>query len=271
MSEPILSIEDLRILDPSGHALVDGVSIRLYDSEFVGIVGESGSGKSLTALALLNAVPEGLQVNYKEYVLFGKDFTSLSDEERRAVIGKNLGYVAQNTVAFLHPFLKIKRQIGDGYRYHLKKTQHESEQKAAQLLEQVGITDSKRILNSYPFELSGGMKQRVQIAGALMTDPDIIIADEPTTALDTIHQRQVMNLFARLNEELKIPILFISHDLNIIKKYCQRVYVMHEGKMVESGPVKKIFTNPEHPYTKKLVDSTLFLNGSGNYQEREET
>lgn len=270
MSEPLLSLQGLQIRDQSGNHLVDGVSIELYDSEFVGIVGESGSGKSLTALALLNAVPEGLSVEYEKLQMFQQDFGTLSERERRALIGKKIGYVAQNTVAFLHPFLKIKQQIGDGYRYHLKKTRRESEQKGARLLEKVGILDSERILNSYPFELSGGMKQRVQIASALMTDPEIIIADEPTTALDTIHQRQVMNLFSELNLGMRIPILFISHDLHIIKKHCQRVYVMHEGKIVESGPVEKIFANPEHPYTKKLVDSTLFLQESGIHEEREE-
>ena len=269
MREPLLSLQGLRINDPSGNTLVDGVSIELFDREFVGIVGESGSGKSLTALALLHAVPEGLTVEYETLHMFNQEVGKMSDQKRRTVIGKKVGYVAQNTVAFLHPFIKIKKQIGDGYRYHFKKSRRDSDKKATRILELVGIDDPERILNSYPFELSGGMKQRVQIASALMTDPEIIIADEPTTALDTIHQRQVMNLFAELNQNLGIPILFISHDLHIIKKYCQRLYVMHEGKIVESGPVEKVFAHPEHPYTKKLVASTLFLDEA--HREREES
>lgn len=266
MSGKLLSIKGLRIHDRAGNRLVDGVSLELYDDEFVGIVGESGSGKSLTARALLHAVPSGLTVHYEEYEVFNQQIASLADQKKRELIGKKIGFVPQNTIAFLHPFLKVKQQIGDGYQYHFKKGKHESLKKAKELLKKVGIQDPERVLNAYPFELSGGMKQRVQIASALMTDPELIIADEPTTALDTVHQRQVMNLFSDLNQKEQIPILFISHDLHIIRKYCQRVYVMHNGKIVESGPTEKVFTHPEHEYTKTLIASTLFLTETGTVQ-----
>ncbi|GIO35979.1 hypothetical protein J41TS12_08400 [Paenibacillus antibioticophila] len=259
MTSRLMEIKGLTIKDQSGTVLVDNVSVGLNDKEFVGIVGESGSGKSLTTQALLNVLPKSLQAEYEQLTLMDRSVEGMDAAQIRALVGREIGFVPQNTVSFLHPLIKIKHQIGDAYMHHMKKSREAAYDKACRLLSKVGIKDPDRVMNSYPFQISGGMKQRVNIALALMTDPKVIIADEPTTALDTVIQRQVMDLFDTMNRQEGVPILFISHDLNIIRKYCSRVYVMYKGKLVESGSTELVFSRPEHPYTRQLLDSTMTI------------
>lgn len=252
--EKLICNRNLTVKDKFYNILVRDVSIDVYKGEFIGIVGESGSGKSLTVKSILGLLPQELKVEVEYDEVLGYSINKLSEKQKRKLIGEEIGYVPQNTTEFLHPLIKIKNQICDGYRIHKNKSKKEALERAEMLLSKAGIKDTKRVLNSYPVQLSGGMKQRVNIAMALMTDPKIIVADEPTTALDTVTQKQIMELFYKLNKD-GVTILFISHDLKIIKKFCNRIYVMYNGNVVESGETSSLFRNPSQKYTKKLFDS----------------
>lgn len=233
--------------------LVNKTSLIIEKGEIFGLVGESGSGKTLTAKAIIDLLPEGLTYSADEIITAGKNMLTASPEEKKEHIGKNIGYIPQNTVFYLHPMIKIKNQIGDGYIYHMHKSKKEALEKAETLLRKVGFENPKTVLNYYPWQLSGGMRQRCNIAMALMNDPKLIIADEPSTALDSTVQKQVMELFKTINEELKISILLISHDLGLIKHYSHSLAVMYAGQIVESGYSKTVFSNPKHPYTQLLI------------------
>lgn len=233
--------------------LVRNVSLTIDDGEIFGLVGESGSGKTLTAKSMINLLPTDLSFTADEIYTANKDLLKMSSDERRAHIGKNVGYIPQNTVFYLHPMIKIKNQIGDGYIYHMKKSKKEALEKASMLLAKMGFDNPRNILNLYPWQLSGGMRQRVNIAMALINDPDFIIADEPTTALDTTVQRQVMEQFKAINKEMGIAVLLISHDLGLIKNYSHSLAVMYSGQIVERGKTIDVFNNPKHPYTQLLI------------------
>ena len=189
-------------INAGDNILVNKTSIVIEEGEIFGLVGESGSGKTLTAKAIINLLPKGLSYSADEIITAGKIMLTASAEEKKEHIGKNIGYIPQNTVFYLHPMIKIKNQIGDGYIYHMHKTMKEALEKAGSLLYKVGFKYPKIVLNYYPWQLSGGMRQRCNIAMALMNDPKLIIADEPTTALDSTVQRQVMDLFRTINDEL---------------------------------------------------------------------
>jgi oligopeptide/dipeptide ABC transporter ATP-binding protein len=235
------------------YTLVNKTSLIIEEGEIFGLVGESGSGKTLTAKAIIDLLPEGLTYTADEIITAGKNMLTASDEEKREHMGKNIGYIPQNTVFYLHPMIKIKNQIGDGYIHHMHKTKSEALEKAETLLSKVGFKSPKTVLNYYPWQLSGGMRQRCNIAMALMNDPKLIIADEPTTALDTTVQRQVMELLKTINEEMKLSILLISHDLGLVKHYSHSLGVMYAGQIVESGYTNTIFNNPKHPYTQLMI------------------
>lgn len=249
----ILELKNLTISTPEGNLLVDDISLHLAPGEILGIVGESGSGKTLTAKTLVNALPRGLNMHYADYRLLGKDIQKLTEAERINLIGKKIGFIPQNTGDFLHPLLKIKNQIIDAYCFHLKAKKKEALLRAKELLLSVGFDSPERILNSFPWELSGGMKQRVNIAMAMMLEPDLLIADEPTTALDCVIQKQVISLLEKINQETKVGIIFISHDLRLIKYFAKRILVMNEGKIVEEGQTEEIFNQPKDKYTKNLL------------------
>jgi ABC-type dipeptide/oligopeptide/nickel transport system ATPase component len=253
MMEKLLQLEKVSIDDGLGRALIKNASLTIFQGEFIGIVGESGSGKTLTVKSALDLLPDHLVITSGVRQLLGKELNGLSSKDKRRLIGAGIGFVPQNTVVFLHPMIKIKHQMIDAYLYHIDNDKKQALKKASDLLEKVGIKEPKRVLNAYPKQLSGGMQQRVNIAMALMTDPKLIVADEPTTALDTVVQRQVMELFNQLNQSEGVSILFISHDLKIVKQFCQRMYVMYQGEIVESGETHEIFTNPKHSYTQKLL------------------
>ena len=235
------------------NTLVNNASLIIEEGEIFGLVGESGSGKTLTAKAIINLLPKGLSYSADKIITAGKNMLTASTEEKSEHIGKNIGYIPQNTVFYLHPMIKIKNQIGDGYIYHMHRSKKEALEKAEVLLKKVGFENPKTVLNYYPWQLSGGMRQRCNIAMALMNDPKLIIADEPSTALDSTVQRQVMELFRTINKELKISMLLISHDLGLIKHYSHSIAVMYAGQIVESGYSKTVFSNPKHPYTQLLI------------------
>lgn len=233
--------------------LVNKTSLIIKEGEIFGLVGESGSGKTITAKAIINLLPKGLNYTADKIITSGNNMLKASEEEKREHIGKNIGYIPQNTVFYLHPMIKIKNQIGDGYIHHMHKTKKEALEKSEVLLNKVGFKNPKTVLNYYPWQLSGGMRQRCNIAMALMNDPKLIIADEPTTALDSTIQRQVMELFRTINEEMKLSILLITHDLGLVKHYSHSLGVMYAGQIVESGYTNAIFSNPKHPYTQLLI------------------
>lgn len=235
------------------NTLVKNTSLIINEGEIFGLVGESGSGKTITAKAIINLLPKGLSYTADEIITAGKNMLTASAKEKKEHIGKNIGYIPQNTVFYLHPMIKIKNQIGDGYIHHMNKTKKEALEKAEALLYKVGFKYPKIVLNYYPWQLSGGMRQRCNIAMALMNDPKLIIADEPTTALDSTVQRQVMELFRKINEEMKLSILLISHDLGLVKHYSHSLAVMYAGQIVESGYTNAVFSNPKHPYTQLLI------------------
>jgi len=235
------------------NTLVSNASLTVGNGEIFGLVGESGSGKTLTAKAIINLLPENLNYTADEINTAGKNMLHVSNKEKKEHIGKNIGYIPQNTVFYLHPMIKIKNQIADGYIYHMQKSKKEALEKAVGLLSKVGFDNPKAVLNYYPWQLSGGMRQRINIAMALMNDPKLIIADEPTTALDSTVQKQVMELFKVINKELGISILLISHDLGLVKHYSHSLAVMYSGQIVESGLTKEVFNSPNHPYTQLLI------------------
>ena len=235
------------------NTLVKNTSLIINEGEIFVLVGESGSGKTITAKAIINLLPKGLSYSADEIITAGKNMLTASAKEKKEHIGKNIGYIPQNTVFYLHPMIKIKNQIGDGYIHHMNKTKKEALEKAEALLYKVGFKYPKIVLNYYPWQLSGGMRQRCNIAMALMNDPKLIIADEPTTALDSTVQRQVMELFRKINEEMKLSILLISHDLGLVKHYSHSLAVMYAGQIVESGYTNAVFSNPKHPYTQLLI------------------
>lgn len=249
----IVKIKNLTIKDNKDNILVSNVSLNIEKGEIFGLVGESGSGKTLTAKSIINLLPDNLVYNADIIETVGMNMSDISARDKRELIGKNIGFIPQNTIYFLHPMIKIKNQIADGYIEHMKKGKKEALDKAIMLLGKVGFDEPRAILNYYPWQLSGGMRQRVNIAMALMNDPKLIIADEPTTALDSTIQRQVADLFKTINEELGISILLISHDLALVKHYSKRIAVMYAGQIVESGLADDIFDSPKHPYTQSLM------------------
>ncbi|UUX33604.1 ABC transporter ATP-binding protein [Fundicoccus culcitae] len=259
-----IEINQLNISDTNGKPILKDVSFSIPKGASVGIVGESGSGKSITMKFLLGQLPPTLNASYQGLNLLGSDPYQLSDQERRQLIGRNVGYIPQNTVEYLHPLIKIQTQLIDGYLTHKLGTKAEAIQKAIQLLEYVEITDPQRVLQALPQELSGGMRQRVNIALAMMCDPELIIADEPTTALDAEVQYQVMQLLKQLHEETQNTMVIISHDMSLIKAYCDYVIVIYNGVIQEIGATQEIFIRPQAEYTQALLSVILRLDQDPN-------
>ncbi len=260
-SESIVEVKNLTITDSAtDRVIASNISFELKKGEILGFVGESGSGKTLSMKTVVNLLPSNLVAKSDKFIVLGNDYNEISENAKKALIGKNIGLVPQNTVFYLHPMFKIKNQIADGYMLYNKKKKSEGIERAKEKLRIVGFKDPDRILESYPWQLSGGMRQRVNIALALMNDPQIIIADEPTTALDSTLQAQVLDLFKSINEKTGVSIVIISHDLGVIRKYCHRIAVMYAGQILESAPADEIFENARHPYTKALIGVIPSLN-----------
>jgi peptide/nickel transport system ATP-binding protein len=249
---PLLAIEDLR-LTIAGNAVVDGVSLTVGESEVLALVGESGCGKSLTALSIPRLLPAAARVTGGRVTLDGTDLRGLSASDLRALRGDALAMIFQEPVASLNPLLRVGEQVAETLRLHRGLSRADAWDQAVAMLGRVGITDPPRRARQFPFELSGGMCQRVMIAAALIGRPRLLIADEPTTALDVTIQAQILALLRRLRAEVGTAILLITHDMGVVADMADRVAVMYGGRVVESGPVEAIFDSPSHPYTALLL------------------
>ena len=263
MPEPILDVQDLSYSFKTYGGEVEavrGVSFRVFPGEVVGIVGESGCGKSVSAQCALRLNPEPPGFHKGGRLLYkGRDVFSMGERELRAMRGAQIGFVFQDPMTYLNPTMKVGAQVEEVFAGRPGVSRKEARRRAAEMLGLVGISDVERRRDQYPHELSGGMKQRVMIAMALVGGPDLVIADEPTTSLDVTIEAQILELLDGLRKKLDTAIVLITHDLGVIAKMCDRVYVMYGGKVVESGPVEDIFYRTAHPYTAGLLGSIARL------------
>ncbi len=258
--QPLLSVRGLRTyfrVESHVAKAVDGVSFDVYPDEVLGIVGESGSGKSVTALSIMRLIPDPPgYVAGGEIHFAGRDLLRLDYKALRNVRGREIGMIFQEPMTALNPVYTVGMQVIEPIRRHEKVSRREAFDRAVQMLQHVGIPDAERRMNDYPHQFSGGMRQRVMIAMALVCNPSLLIADEPTTALDVTTQAQILELMLQLKEEHEAgSIMLITHDLGVVAETCQRVIVMYGGKVQEVGTVAQIFDDPQHPYTKGLLAS----------------
>ena len=255
-NSPLLDIRDLHtdIEIRSGvvHAL-SGVDLHVNAGETLGIVGESGSGKTMTALSLMGLLPQGGSVSSGQIILDGQDLTKLPLKEKRKLRGTKVGMIFQDPLTSLNPTMKIGLQVCEPLRVHEKLSKKEALERAVEILKRVGMPRPEVVINNYPHQLSGGMRQRVMIAMALVCKPRILIADEPTTALDVTTQMQILDLIDELRDEYKMGVILITHDLGVVAGHTDRVAVMYAGRIVETAPTKTLFTEPKHRYTSSLM------------------
>jgi oligopeptide/dipeptide ABC transporter ATP-binding protein len=261
--EVVLEVRDLVTTfdtDIGRLTAVDGVSFTVHRGRTLGIVGESGCGKSVTALSIMRLLPQPMGRIAGGQVLFdGKDLTRISPEEMYEVRGGRIGMIFQEPMTALNPVHSIGRQLSEVFLLHRTKDKAEAWRRGTEMLRKVGIPAAETRMNEYPHQLSGGMRQRVVIAMALACEPSVVIADEPTTALDVTIQAQILELMQSLQRDMGLAIMLITHDLGVIAETCNDVVVMYAGRVAESGPVKDIFANPSHPYTRGLLDSIPVL------------
>ena len=259
MEEKILEVQDLSTSFKTERGwlkAIDGVSFDVYSGEMLGIVGESGCGKSVTSQSILRLYEEKNTTKYSGTVSFdGQNLFDLPEKEMQKIRGQEISMVFQDALSSLNPVFTVGNQIMESLRIHQDMGKKEAKEKAIDLLDQVGIPDPQRRFYQYPFELSGGMRQRVMIAVALACGPRILIADEPTTALDVTIQAQIMDLIVDMNRKLQMGVMLITHDLAVVAETCQRLIVMYLGQIVEEGSVEDIFDRPIHPYTRGLMAS----------------
>ena len=234
---------------------VDGVTFSIGHAQTMGVVGESGCGKSITAMSVMRLIERPGRIVAGQVLLNGDDLLTKSDHDMRDVRGGQISMIFQEPMTSLNPVFSCGDQIGEAVREHTAASPREAEEKAVEMIRQVGIPDAKRRARQYPHEMSGGMRQRVMIAMALSTDPDLLIADEPTTALDVTIQAQILELMRRLGQQNRMSIMLITHDLGVVAEMADQVVVMYAGKVVERGDVRTIFTQPHHPYTQGLLSS----------------
>jgi oligopeptide transport system ATP-binding protein len=270
LTKPLLEIKDLTVRFDTDEGVVhavNGVSLKIEEGETVAIVGESGSGKSVSVLSTLKLIPTppGRIVDGTAE-FFGRDLLRMEDEEINQIRGSQIGMIFQDPLSSLNPVLTIGKQLTESMILHLKINQNEANQRAADLLEMVGIPRAKERLDDYPHQFSGGMRQRVMIAIALACNPQILIADEPTTALDVTIQAQFIELVKRLRSELGLAIIWITHDLGIVAGLAKRVVVMYGGYFVEEAPVKELYADPRHPYTLGLMKSLPRLDAKEHHR-----
>lgn len=259
---PILSVQDLRVRIGAAD-LVHGVSFDVHDGETVGIVGESGSGKSLSVLSATRLLDLPHQQVTGRSLLRGKDLVTASKAELRRVHGPEIGFVFQDPSTSLNPLLTLERQLTEGPEAHLRLSHRAARSRAIGLLEAVGLPDPEQRLQSYPHQLSGGQRQRVMIAIALACDPSLLIADEPTTALDVTTQAQILELVREMQRERGMAVVWISHDLGVIGQVANEVTVLYRGEAVEQRPILELFDRPEHEYTRRLLSSRPSLSSEG--------
>lgn len=259
MSETILHIKDLHtyfFTDDGEVPAVDGVSLQVNKGEIVGIVGESGSGKSVTSLSVMQLVPNppgkivSGEINFKD-----ENLVRVNNKRMKAIRGNEIAMIFQEPMTSLNPLFTIGNQLKEAIRMHEKMNRKQAHEKSIELLKLVGLPRAEEVMNEYPHQLSGGMRQRVMIAMAMSCDPELLIADEPTTALDVTIQAQILELMRKLNEEKNTAILLITHDLGVVAEMCDRIIVMYAGQVVEKGTVREVLKGPQHPYTKGLIRS----------------
>ncbi|MDR7079562.1 peptide/nickel transport system ATP-binding protein [Neobacillus niacini] len=259
MSKAVLEVNHLRtsfFTDNGEVAAVDDVSFHVNEGEILGIVGESGCGKSVTSLSVMGLVPNppgkivGGEILYK-----GEDLTKTSEKRMREIRGNDITMIFQEPMTSLNPLFTIGDQIMETIRLHNKWNKKQIKERAIEILELVGLPRANELINEYPHQLSGGMRQRVMIAMAMVCNPQLLIADEPTTALDVTIQAQILKLMKQLNKDYNTAIMMITHDLGVVAEVCSRIVVMYAGKVVEEGDIETIFKNPKHPYTVGLIKS----------------
>ncbi|MCX6952138.1 MAG: ABC transporter ATP-binding protein [Verrucomicrobia bacterium] len=264
---PLLSVTDLRTYfhTRSGvYRAVDGVSFSLERGETLGIVGESGSGKSVTCYSIMGLIPTPPgRIESGTAVFDGVDLLHCTPAQSRAIRGKRVAMIFQDPMTSLNPYMRISDQLIEPLLIHENLSKDEARQRALAALESVGINDPAKRINLYPHEFSGGMRQRVMIAMALITKPELLIADEPTTALDVTVQAQILELIKRMQRELGMAVIFITHDLGVVSGLCDRVQVMYAGRIVETADTRTLFHSPRHPYTRALQRSIPSLQAKG--------
>jgi oligopeptide/dipeptide ABC transporter ATP-binding protein len=263
MSE-LLRVEDLSVHFPTRSTTVravDHVALEIRPGEIVGLVGESASGKTTLGKALLRLVPAPGEIAGGRVLFRGRDLVGLSREEMRQVRGRGISLIVQDALAVMNPVTRVGEQIGEVVRDHVGGSRAEIRDRTLDVMRQVGLPDPERTIDRHAHELSGGMQQRVAIAQALVLGPELIVADEPTTALDVTVQAQILQLLRRVRDEHGTSVLLITHDLAVVAELCDRALVMYGGGIVESGPVRELFRRPLHPYTQALLAGLLPLSG----------
>jgi peptide/nickel transport system ATP-binding protein len=258
MAEPLLQVEDLRVHFETEDGVVkavDGVSYTVGAGQALGIVGESGSGKSVSSMTVMGLTRASNAHITGRIVFDGHDLLAASDDEMRAIRGGQIAMIFQDPLSSLHPFYKIGDQLIEARRVHKDESKAQARDRAVEMLGLVGIPDPRRRIDSYPHEFSGGMRQRVMTAMALINDPKLLIADEPTTALDVTVQAQILDLIMKLQHELDTAVVMITHDLGVVAEVAEEIAVMYAGRVVEKGSADTIFAEPEHPYTWGLLNS----------------
>ncbi len=255
----LLEINDLHISFDNENSILKGINIDVNENEIIGIVGESGSGKSLTALSILQLLPKNAKIKKGKILFKEKSILESSKKELRKIRGSDISIIFQDPTTALNPTMKIGNQITELLISKEKYKRKEAKNRAYELLELVGIDNPKIRFSQYPHQLSGGQKQRIMIAIALSGNPDLIIADEPTTSLDILYQNQILTLFKDIQKKLGLSIIFITHNISIVSKICDRIFVMYKGKILEMGNVKNILSSPKHPYTHLLLKSFFHM------------
>ena len=255
MTAPILSIRGLSAVSELGNAepILQNVSLDLAPGETLGLVGESGAGKSTIAKALLGVLPRTVRITQGQILFEGRDLRTAPRRETRAIFGDAIALVPQDPMTALNPGRRIEAQLTDGLRLRRGISAREAHKRALELLAEVHIRDPERVLRAYPHQLSGGMRQRILIASAFALEPKIIVADEPTTALDVTVQKQILRLMRQMQEAHRTAVIFVTHDLGVVAQICDRVTLLFAGAVIESGPTADILSAPRHAYTRALI------------------
>ncbi|MBC7163397.1 MAG: ABC transporter ATP-binding protein [Roseovarius sp.] len=259
MTDPVLSVRNLTVEIPTRRGVlrpVDGMSLDIAAGETLGVVGESGAGKSMTGNAVINLLDPPARITGGEVHLRGARIDNLRPEEMRRIRGKRIGMIFQDPLTSLNPLLTVGEQLSETIRVHLRVSETEAGRRAVAALDEVGIPAAKARIGAYPFEFSGGMRQRVVIALALCAEPELVIADEPTTALDVSVQAQILALLRRLCRERGLAVMLVTHDMGVIAEAADRVAVVYAGRLAEIGPVRDVIQRPAHPYTAGLMAAT---------------
>lgn len=257
-----IEVKNLKVVFPDGGRMiraVEGVDLTVKKGECLALVGESGCGKSMTSLSCMKLQPPLAAVRLDQLCICGEDVTDYTDRQMQALRGSKISMIFQDALTALNPVMTIGKQMDEIYRCHEKISKKEAKMRSIEALKAVGIPDAELRYHAFPHELSGGMRQRVLIAMAFACEPEVIIADEPTTALDVTIQAQILELLSKMQKEKQTALLLITHDLSVVRSMADRIAVMYSGKIVEEAPVKELFENPLHPYTKGLMAAVARL------------